>query len=99
MHHDPNRGTDGWNDVWIRFLDYHRHPRGGDARNRSVALRQRGFTLLELSVALAILLTTLIATWSVIGGARRNERAMWDELLAAELAASALEQASAAEQL
>jgi hypothetical protein len=47
---------------------------------------------LELSIALALLVVAMMAAWSVIGGARRNERMLWDELTANELATSVLEQ-------
>ena len=52
---------------------------------------RRGFTLLETTVALGVLFTALIAAWSVVGGARRSERALWDEFAANELATSLLE--------
>jgi hypothetical protein len=54
---------------------------------------------MELGIALAMLLVTLMASLSVIGGARRNERAMWDELIAGQLVTSALEQALVEEKL
>jgi type II secretory pathway pseudopilin PulG len=65
----------------------------------SNGLRAGGYTLIELGVALAILMTVLLASWSVIGGARRNERALWDELVASQLATSVLERACAEEKL
>lgn len=56
-------------------------------------LHTRGFTILEVSIALAILVTALAATWSVVFQANRHQRALWEEWTAHELAVSALEDA------
>ena len=60
-------------------------------------MRRRGFTILEVSIALALLVTALVAAWAAVAGANRNQRRFWDELAAAELAASVLEEAFAAD--
>jgi type II secretory pathway pseudopilin PulG len=60
-------------------------------------MRCRGFTILEVCIALALLVTALVAAWAAVAGANRNQRRFWDELAAAELATSVLEEAFTAE--
>ena len=60
-------------------------------------MRRPGFTILEVCIALALLVTALVAAWAAVAGANRNQRRFWDELAAAELAAAVLEEAFAAE--
>jgi prepilin-type N-terminal cleavage/methylation domain-containing protein len=58
--------------------------------------RAHGFTLIEVTIALTLLVTVLAASWTVLSGAQRNERLLWDEFLASELAVSQLERTTAA---
>ena len=61
--------------------------------------RARGFTLLEVIIALALLVTVIIASWSLLCSGQRNERFLWDEFAASELALSSLERATSADVL
>ncbi|MCY3020424.1 MAG: prepilin-type N-terminal cleavage/methylation domain-containing protein [Planctomycetota bacterium] len=66
-------------------------------QERLVPGGRRGFTLLEVTVAFGIFLTVLVAVWALLGRSNRHQELLWDEFVAAELAASALEQAFAAD--
>ncbi|HYG77485.1 MAG TPA: hypothetical protein VEK08_20930 [Planctomycetota bacterium] len=55
----------------------------------------RGFTLLEMGIALGVLLTALIAASVLIHAAGRHQRLVWQDAIAAELATSTLEKALA----
>lgn len=57
--------------------------------------RARGFTLLEVVIALTLLVTVLAASWTLLGSAQRNEHVLWDEFTANELAISQLERVCA----
>ncbi len=57
--------------------------------------RPRGFTLLELTIAFAVLVTGIVGAWGAAFAAQRHQRLLWDELAAQELAVSALETAFA----
>ena len=59
----------------------------------------KGFTLLEVIIALGLLVTVLAASWSLLRSGQRNERFLWDEFAASELALSSLERATAADVL
>jgi prepilin-type N-terminal cleavage/methylation domain-containing protein len=52
----------------------------------------RGFTLVETTVALALLVICCGGAWLVLGSANHSQRVLWDDLVASELAVSALEQ-------
>ena len=55
----------------------------------------RGFTLLEVVIALTLLVTVLAASWTLLSSAQRNEHFMWDEFAAV----SQLERVCAREKL
>lgn len=57
--------------------------------------RSWGFTLLEVGIAFSVLVTALVGAWGFVFTAERHQRVLWDELVAGELAASALEEAFA----
>lgn len=59
----------------------------------------RGFTLIEVTIALTLLVTVLAASWTLLSGAQRNERMLWDEFSANELAVSQLERATSSRTL
>ncbi len=61
--------------------------------------RANGYTLLEVIIALGLLVTVLAASWSLLRSGQRNERFLWDEFTASELALSNLERAIAADVL
>ena len=54
-----------------------------------------GWTLIELCVALAILISAVVGVWSMIASSRRTAEQLWGELAAQELAVSLVERAIA----
>ena len=54
---------------------------------------QRGFTLLEMSIAFTVLVTGMLGTWGMLARGQQAGQRLWEETIAHELAASALERA------
>jgi prepilin-type N-terminal cleavage/methylation domain-containing protein len=52
---------------------------------------KRGFTLIELSLACAILTIAFLGAWAFVSNAQRHQRMLWEELVAHELAVAVVE--------
>ena len=61
--------------------------------------RDCGFTLLEVCIAIALLITAILGGWSLVAKANAHQQFLWDEWIAHELAASALETTTAEKEL